>query len=392
MSAPAQAGPYDLAIRGGWVIEPAQGLDGPADVAILGDRIAAVGRVVGASRTVVDASQLFVSPGWIDLHVHVAHRLTRGSLDPDRDAGVAKGVTTVVDTGSCGAWNYEAFSTYVIRRAATRVLAFVNVSLPGLTVSPVHGAWAHFDQSQTVAAVEERPGEIVGVKVLASFLHCGPMDITPVKLAVQAARLSGTRVMCHLGLGPPVIDEVLDHLQEGDIVTHCWHGKGPGTILDRLGRPIRAVRAAAERGVRFDIGHGLSSFSFATARRAMAAGLPLHSISTDLHELNLRHPVRDLATTLAKFLHLGMSLRDVIAAATNGPARTLGLDQEIGTLRPGACADVTIFRLREGPVEYSDASGHTERSLAGLEPVHTVRGGRLVDVAAITGTPPDPGA
>jgi dihydroorotase len=377
--------PYDLAIRGGWVIDPAQDLNGPADVVIRGDRIVAVGRVPGASRAVVDASQLFVSPGWIDLHVHVAHRLTRGSLDPDRDAGVAKGVTTVVDTGSCGAWNYDAFSTYVIRGAATRVVAFVNVSLPGLTVSPVHGAWEHFDQAQTVATVEGHPGEVVGVKVLASYLHCGAMDITPVELAVQAARLSGTRVMCHLGLGPPVIDEVLDHLEEGDIVTHCWHGKGPGSILDRAGRPIRAVRAAADRGVRFDIGHGLSSFSFTTARQAMAAGLPLHSISTDLHELNLRHPVRDLATTMAKFLHLGMSLRDVVAATTLGPASAIGWKREIGTLRPGACADVTVFRLREGPVEYSDASGHTELASVGLEPVATVRGGRLVDVAAIAG-------
>ncbi len=143
-------------------------------------------------------------------------------------------------------------------------------------------------------------------------------------------------MICHLGLAPPVIGEVLEQLGPGDIVTHCWHGKGPGGILDQHGRPIPEARAAVERGVVFDIGHGLSSFSFETARKAMEAGLPLHSISTDLHVLNLRHPVRDMATTMAKFLHLGMSLREVIAASTIGPARVLGRDHEIGTLRRGA--------------------------------------------------------
>ena len=283
-----------------------------------------------------------------------------------------------MDTGSCGAGTYETFSTSVIRKATTRVLAFLNVSVPGLAVSPVHGSWEDFDQKRTIEMVERHPGEIVGVKVLASYLHCGPMDITPVKLAVQAARLSGTRVMCHLGLAPPVIEEVLNHLGPGDIVTHCWHGKGPGGILDRTGRPIPEAWAAADRGVLFDIGHGLSSFSFETARAAMRAGMPLHSISTDLHVLNIRHPVRDMATTMAKFLHLGMSLHEVIAASTLGPAKALGQDQEIGTLRPGACADVTVFRLREGRVEYSDAAGHTEQAQLVLEPVHTVRAGRLI--------------
>jgi dihydroorotase len=378
---PATPAGDDLLIRGGRVLDPAGGVDGPVDLAIRQGRIRAVGPIGGAAAHVVDAAGLVVSPGWIDLHAHVAYGLTPGSVHPDSDAGVAKGVTTVVDTGTCGAASYEAFSACIIRRATTRVLAFLNVSVPGLAVSPVHGSWTYFDQKRTIEMVERHRGELVGVKVLASYLHCGPMDITPVKLAVQAARLSGTRVMCHLGLAPPVISEVLDQLGPGDIVTHCWHGKGPGGILDRTGRPIPEARAAADRGVLFDIGHGLSSFSFETARRAIEAGMPLHSISTDLHAQNLRHPVRDMATTMAKFLHLGMSLRDVIAASTLGPARALGWDAEIGTLRPGACADVTVFRVGEAPVEYSDAAGCTEQAAVHLEPVYTIRAGRLVHAA-----------
>ncbi|HET9002327.1 MAG TPA: hypothetical protein VFP86_22015 [bacterium] len=135
MSAAAPAGD-DLLICGGRVLDPADGVDGPADLAIRQGRIRAVGSIASAAAQVVDATGLVVSPGWIDLHAHVAYGLTRGSVHPDGDAGVAKGVTTVVDTGTCGAASYEAFSAYIIQRATTRVLAFLNVSVPGLTVSP----------------------------------------------------------------------------------------------------------------------------------------------------------------------------------------------------------------------------------------------------------------
>jgi len=367
---------YDLAIRGARVIDPAQELDGSADIGVRDGRIVAVGRLDGVAAETLDATGLLASAGWIDLHAHIAYRLGRSCVDPDRDAGVARGVTTAVDAGSVGAGLFEAFAAYVMPSAATRVLAFLNVSL-NTGIAPRHGSWENFDQKQTLATVGRYPREIVGVKVLASRTHVGALGLTPVTLAVQAARLAGTRVMCHIGNAPPVIGDVLGLLAEGDIVTHCWHGK-PGGLLDRHGRPIPQARAAAERGVLFDIGHGQESFSFETARRAMGAGLPLHSISTDLHARNLGGPVHDMATTMAKFLHLGIELPRVVAAATLGPARAIGLDREIGTLRPGACADVTLFRLRSGRVALTDSEHHTEEGRQTLEPVHTVRGGRVV--------------
>ena len=376
--------PYDLVIRGARVIDPAQGLDGPADIAITGDRIAAVGRLDGAAAQTLDASGLAASAGWIDLHAHVAYRLGRTGVHPDRDAGLARGVTTVVDAGSCGAGLFEAMVEYVMRPAATRVLAFLNVSLlpiPG----PRHGVWENFDQKQTLAAAQRHAGSVVGIKVLASRTHVGALGLTPVSLAVQAARLAGTRLMCHIGNAPPVIDDVLALLASGDIVTHCWHGK-PGGLLDRDGRPIRAARAAADRGVLFDIGHGSESFSFETARRALEAGLPLHTISTDLHSRNVERPVRDLATTMAKFLHLGLDLSRVIAAVTAGPAAALGLERELGTLRPGAPADVTVFRLRRSSIELHDSEGRQGQGNQVFEPVYVVRAGRLVDLARAAGS------
>ncbi len=374
---------YDLLIRGARVIDPAQDLDAHVDIGIRDGRIAAVGSLGGGAADTLEAQGLIASPGWIDLHAHIAHKLGRTSVHPDHDAGVARGVTTVVDAGSCGASLYEGFSAYVVPGATTRVLAFLNVSLhTGL--APRHGYWENFDQKQTVATVERHAGEILGVKVLASRTHCGAMTLTPVKLAVQAARLSGTHVMCHIGNAPPVIQDVLALLGPGDIVTHCWHGK-PGGLVDRRGHPIPASRAAADRGVLFDIGHGSQSFSFETARRAMEHRLPLHSISTDIHARNLGGPVRDMATTMAKFLHLGLSLPQVIAASTLGPARAIGLDQEIGTLRPGACADVTLFRLRGDPVTYTDSEGRTEDARVALDPVWTVRAGRVVFTAPHAG-------
>jgi len=171
-------------------------------------------------------------------------------------------------------------------------------------------------------------------------------------------------------------------------VTHCWHGK-PGGLLDRRGGPSPAAAAAVDRGVVFDLAHGSESFSFETGRRAIAAGLPVHAVSTDLHARNLAGPVYDLATTMAKMLHLGLDLPRVVAAATAGPAQALGLDREIGTLRPGACADVTLFRLRPGPVEVRDSEGRVEQARATLEPVYAVRAGVVVPcVAARPG--PDP--
>lgn len=368
---------FDLLIRGARVIDPAQNFDEVADIAVTDGRIAAIGdyATAGANET-IDGSGAFVSPGWIDLHAHVYSDGSVSGLDADSEAGIATGVTTVVDAGSVGAEGWGDFRQSVIDTAETRVLAFLNISL-NTRAKPKHGDWANFSQRKTIhlAEAEAAAGCCLGIKVLASQTHCGNMGITPVKLARQAARLSGTGLMVHIGNAPPLIDEVLDLLEAGDIVTHCWHGKFGG-LLGRDKKPIPAAWAAAERGVKFDIGHGSASFAFETGRRALDAGLPLHSISTDLHKGCINGPVHSQGRTMAKFLHLGLSLPEVIRLSTQSPAQLIGWDDRLGSLAVGREADITLFRVVEGDFEFTDSEGMKERATRDLEVLATVRAGK----------------
>lgn len=371
---------YSLIVRGSRVIDPAQSIDSLQDIAVKDGKIAGVGDYAAATADeVIDASGMVASPGWIDLHAHVfGGAVASGGVDADREAGVGTGVTTVVDAGSSGAGTWKAFRDYVIDRATTRVLAFMNVSLMP-AVGPRHGDWQNFGQGRTIMLAEQEAaaGRCLGIKVLASQRHCGNLGIEPVKLARQASRLSGTGLMVHLGEGPPVIEDVLNLMDEGDILTHCWKGVAGG-ILGRDKKPLPETFAAVERGVKFDIGHGKSSFSFETARNAMDAGLPVHAISTDLHGGNVSGPVHDLATTMAKFLHLGLSLPEVIRLSTYSPAQLIHRDHEIGSLQSGYEADVTVFRLVDGDVLLTDAEGKVEHATQSISTAYTIRAGKVV--------------
>jgi dihydroorotase len=369
---------FDLVVAGGTLAGVDLAADRRrADVGVRDGEIAAIGDLRTARAAArLDATGLYVSAGWIDLHAHI---LSLGdgepALDVDADAGVGTGVTTVVDAGSFGAADRSAFVD-VARHAATRVLGFVNVSVERVR-RPVHGHYDNFDTRRTLAAFTDDDGSgLVGVKVLASQSHCGVMGLEPVKLAVQTARLSGTRTMCHIGNAPPVVEDVLDRLGSGDIVTHAWHGK-PGGLFDRDGRPLAAVLRAIDRGVVFDLGHGSASFAFATGARARSAGLPLASVSTDIHAPNhVAGPVYDLATTMSKLMHLGWSLDEVIRLATVGPARAIGRERELGVLAVGREADLTVFEVREQRVGLTDAEGETVEARRRLIPRHALRRGR----------------
>lgn len=374
-----------LLIRGARVIDPAQQIDQIADIAVSGDKVVGIGHYPAAiGATVIDATGCVASPGWIDLHAHVYAAAGINGVHADRDAGIATGVTTVVDAGTTGAGNWAAFREAVIDVATTRVLAYLNISLRPIT-GPRHGEWSNFNQGQTIALAEREAaaGCCLGIKVLASQTHCGNLGITPVKLARQAARLSGTGLMVHIGNAPPVIEDVLELLGEGDIVTHCWHGK-VGGLLGRDRKPSAATLAAVARGVKFDIGHGSASFAFATARPALEAGLPLHAISTDLHQGCLHGPAYDMGTTMAKFLHLGLPLPEVIRLSTWSPAQLMGRADELGTLQSGRTADITIFRVIDGEFPLTDSERQTEIGRQQLEVYYTVRAGQVVKTPTTT--------
>jgi dihydroorotase len=377
-------GSHDLIIRGARVLDPAQKLDRVADIIVRDGKIAAIGDYPAegdpdhGDANVIDATGCIASPGWIDLHAHVFAGAGLSGVDPDQDAGIATGVTTVVDAGTSGAITWRTFREEVMKVATTRVLAYMNISLMP-AVGPRHGDWDNFSQGTTIKLAEQEAaaGHCLGIKVLASQTHCGNLGITPVKLARQAARLSGTGLMVHIGNAPPIIEEVLDLLGEGDIVTHCWHGKYGG-LFGRDKKPLPETLAAVERGVKFDIGHGSASFSFQTARQALDAGLPLHAISTDIHGRNLRGPVCNMPTTMAKFLHLGLDLTEVIRLSTSSPAQLMRRADEVGSLETGRAADITIFRVVEGEFEFTDSERRVEIGRQNFEVLYTVRGGRVV--------------
>jgi dihydroorotase len=371
---------YDLLVRGARVIDPAQGIDGVMDIAISDGQIVGLGDYAtdSAART-IDGAGLVASPGWIDLHVHVFDgAVTSGGVHADREAGIATGVTTVVDAGSSGAGTWKAFRDYVVDRSKTRVYAYLNVSLMP-SRGPRHGSWDNFSQGTTIKLAEQEAatGLCLGIKVLASQRHCGNLGIIPMQLARQASRLSGTGLMVHLGEAPPIIEDVLDLMDEGDILTHCWKGVYGG-LLGRDNKPLPETWAAVERGVKFDIAHGQSSFSFDTARYAMDAGLPVHAISTDIHGGNVRGPVYNMATTMAKFLHLGFDLPEVVRLSTLSPAQLMHREHEVGSLEVGRRADITIFHLVEGEFALTDAERKTEKATRNITVDYTILGGEVV--------------
>lgn len=381
------AGPqsaFDLIVAGATVIDPYRKRRQLADIGIKDGKIAMTAAQLdrSAASQVLDAKGLLASPGWIDLHAHVFFGHKKNAVHPDRDAGVHTGVTTLADPGGFVSSEFDLFRSTVVAKSATRVLGFVNISATRYadrtTRQPVHGDWSLFDQELTIKTIVENRDVIQGVKVLSSVRHSGNLGITPTRLAVQAARESGTRVMAHIGMAPPLIQDVLNLLEQGDIITHCFKGF-PSGLFHRDGTPVVAARRAIERGVSLDLGHGAGSFAWAAARHALATNIPLHSLSTDLHQGNVRGPVWSYGRTMAKLLHLGYPIEEVVKLSTLGPAELIGQGCELGSLEPGSVADVTLFRIVEAPTVLTDSLGNSEIGRWDVQPVHCIRSGRVID-------------
>jgi len=364
-----------IAVENGRVIDPETDVVETRTLAIEEGRF--VDTLSGCAEQIVDAEGAYVAPGFVDLHTHVFNHglFAHSRLDADR-IGVDQGVACVVDAGSSGAGTIDAFEQMVVNTQRTRVFAFVNIGSPGMPgLGGGHASRPELcDLDGTVRAFERHGSWLVGVKVLASRSHTGSFGIEAVKLARKAAELVGKPLMLHIGNAPPVIDDVLDLLRPGDIITHSYHGK-IGGVLGYRGEVIRPFREAVARGVVVDLGHGRSSFSFRVCAHALAQGMPLHCISTDLHRGNLDHPVVSLARTMSKMCALGFPLPDVVRAVTSNPARAIGRDSEgLGTLRVGAPAALTVFREVEEPWRVEDAEGEVRDLDRRLETVGVLLG------------------
>jgi dihydroorotase len=372
---------YDLVIKRGTLVDPAQGINDRRDVAFAGGMVAAVAPDIQAEEAgeVVDATGKLVAPGLIDAHVHVFEGVSHYGINPDKTC-LARGATTVVDAGSAGADTFAGFRTYVIEASATRILAHVNISSMGMLSAEIGELddikWASVPKA--LQTIERNRELVLGVKVrLTRYDLVGEAaGLKPLFLAREAADAAGLPIMVHPQRAwAPSIDEILAVMREGDVLTHTYHGMTHG-ILDDGGKIRPSVRAARDRGVIFDVGHGQGSFVWNVCERALAQDFPPTTISSDLHKYNVGGPVYDLATTVSKFLHLGLSLDDALAKATVVPARVVGMEGKIGTLAPGAHGDAVVFDLREGAFTFTDSAGDTRTGTLKLEPVAVVKAGR----------------
>jgi dihydroorotase len=380
---------YDLLVKGGKVVDPSQAMSDVRDVAITGSRVARIAADIpeADARQVLDARGKIVTPGLIDVHVHVYDGVAPLGIPADPNC-IAKGVTTVLDAGSSGAHTFPGFRKYVVNVVDTRVFALLNISVVGqstLSTDNPFGELLHLSYANPQLAlrtIERNRDVILGLKVRLSRNIAGEHDLKVLGLAKEVGAAAGLPVMVHIGDTHSSVSDVLAAMGKGDVLTHTFHGRAGG-ILDDRGRVLPAVRQAVERGVHLDVGHGAGSFAFDVCEKALAQDLLPGTISSDVHEFNVRGPVFDLATTLSKFLHLGLTLDQVIQRAATNPANTFGFPQGLGTLREGAEADVAVFALSEGNFEFVDSVKQRRVGHHKLVPVATVKAGRIYGSASM---------
>ena len=378
--------PYDVLIKGGRVLDPSQEMDQIADVAIRAGKIARAspGIPVTEARQVVRAKGRIVTPGLIDLHVHCFPFGPYG-IDPDSHL-ITRGVTTAVDAGTAGALTLPAFRHYVVEKAATRVRALLHIVAIGMVAGSTSNMGEledlrYCDPKLAVQAARKNADLVLGFKIRFSRQYTGPHDYEGMKRTRAAADEAGLPMMVHIGNSYSPLPLFLELMRKGDVLTHSFTGHPEG-LLDSQGRLRPEVLTARERGVIFDVGHGAGSFSFSVMEKCLAQGFSPDTISSDLYSANVNGPVYDLTTTLSKFLLLGLSLTEVIDRVTWRAAGVFMFGATIGTLKPGAEADVSILELRHGDFAFTDSYGQVRQGSQKIFPVATVRGGKLFHPAA----------
>jgi len=358
---------YDLLLKGGRVIDPGAEIDAELDVAFKDGKIAAVQADINPSEStkVRDVSNQFVTPGLIDLHTHIYWGGTSLGVDPTEYAKVS-GTTTLIDAGSAGPGNFAGFREHIIKPADPKIYAYLNASFAGIfafSERVMVGECADIRLLSAVDCVEVVDANrdlIIGIKVRVGMVAGGASGISPLDVALEVAEETGLPLMCHLDNPPPSRMDVVNRLRPGDVLTHCFR-PFPGAPSRRDGHVYEEIVAARARGVLFDIGHGKGSFGFVTAEAMLAAGFLPDCISSDVHTLSAEGPAHDLLVTLSKMMDLGMSLPQVIAAATVGPAKAIG-KPELGSLAVGSPGDASILLMREGPIEFKDSLGATRKA------------------------------
>ena len=385
---------YSIVIKGGHVIDPKNNINAIMDIAVSNDKIVSVAKDIDVKNAVqvVNATGMYVTPGLIDIHVHVfygtdpekAYSNGTQAVVPDGFT-FRSGITTVADAGSSGWRNFAIFKKQVIDASKTRVLAFLNIVGEGMRGWPYEQDTKDMDAKLTALVAKRYKDYIVGIKLA----HYTGFEWVPADEAVKAGTEANIPVMIDFGGSNPQLsiqELFMKHLRPGDIFTHCF-----GQLRDR--EPIVDINThqlksfvwdAQKKGIIFDVGYGETSFAFSQAIPALKAGFYPNSISTDMHARSVNGAMKDLLSVMSKMLTLGMKLEDVIQATTWNPAKEIK-HEELGHLSAGAVADITILNVREGRFGFFDNSGYKIEGTKKLECEMTIKGGEIVyDLNGIT--------
>lgn len=354
---------FDLILKGGTLLDPAQGINDRRDIAFQGGKIAAVAERIdpAGAASVIDVAGKVITPGLIDLHGHFYHGGSGSAVHADQNC-LSAGATTGVDAGSSGFLNYGAMKDYVFPAHRTRLLAFMHISAVGLAANQVLGGGLHdmrvIDVDQTADAIKSNPGLMFGVKVR---MHVNALAYwnahTAMKQARAAADQSGSKLMVHVSGTPIPLPDVLEFLGPGDISTHAFNGDHE-SILDRNGKLRSEVRDAADRGVIMDVGHAGVHCDVEVVKAALQQGLAPDTISTDIHIAPPGRTVYLMNDLVSQFHAMGMTLEDAVGASTYRPAKVLGMEESIGSLAVGMGGDAAVYDLREGRFVWHDMAGH----------------------------------
>ena len=387
----------DILLKGAHLIDPKNKIDSKMDVGIVNGRIARVANdiPIGSAKKIIDVTGFYITPGIIDMHVHVfqgtdkySTSVGNSSRSQQADAfSFRTGVTTVVDAGSSGWRNFPMFKEQTIDKSQTRILAFLNVIGNGMI-----GRFQEQDVNDMNPVMNAHminrlyPSILVGIK---SAHYWG--EFTSVDKAVESGKLANVPIMVDFGEHNPAnsIESLfLKHLRLGDIFTHTFSeiSTGRESIVDEKTRKVKPfVFEAQNRGVIFDVGHGGGAFSWAQAVPAFQQGFYPNVISSDLHDQSMNSGMKDMANVMSKFLAVGMSLQDVILRSTWNPAQVIQRP-DLGHLSVGAEADLAVFNVREGKFGYTDVRKIAVTGTKKLEAELTIRAGKVVwDLNGLSG-------